>query len=65
MTETAIRIENLTRDFGPVRALDGLSLEVPSGIIFGSGWRNHLEALEDMGSGPLAKLKEDACRLSL
>jgi ABC-2 type transport system ATP-binding protein len=35
MTETAIRISNLTRDFGPVRALDGLSLEVPSGIIFG------------------------------
>jgi len=35
MTETAIRIENLTRDFGPVRALDGLSLEVPVGIIFG------------------------------
>jgi len=35
MTETAIRIENLTRDFGTVRAVDGLSLEVPSGIIFG------------------------------
>ena len=39
MTETAIRIENLTRDFaadaGPVRAVDGLSLEVPAGIIFG------------------------------
>ncbi|MGB5931972.1 MAG: ABC transporter ATP-binding protein [Anaerolineae bacterium] len=35
MTETAIRIENLTRDFGPVRAVDDLSLEVPSGIIFG------------------------------
>ena len=35
MTEIAIRIENLTRDFGPVRALDGLSLEVPVGIIFG------------------------------
>jgi ABC-2 type transport system ATP-binding protein len=32
---TAIRIEKLTRDFGPVRALDGLSLEVPSGIVFG------------------------------
>lgn len=35
MTETAIRIENLTRDFGPVKALNSLSLEVPSGIIFG------------------------------
>jgi ABC-2 type transport system ATP-binding protein len=35
MTETAIRIENLTRDFGQVRAVDNLSLEVPTGIIFG------------------------------
>jgi ABC-2 type transport system ATP-binding protein len=35
MTETAIRIENLTRDFETVRALDSLTLEVPSGIIFG------------------------------
>jgi ABC-2 type transport system ATP-binding protein len=35
MTEIAIRIENLTRDFGPIRAVDGLSLEVPSGIVFG------------------------------
>jgi len=35
MSETAIRIENLTRDFETVRALDGLSLEVPAGIIFG------------------------------
>ena len=35
MTEAAIRIENLTRDFGSIRALDGLSLEVPPGIIFG------------------------------
>jgi ABC-type uncharacterized transport system ATPase subunit len=35
MTETAIRIENLTRDFGLVRAVDGLSLEMPAGIIFG------------------------------
>jgi len=35
MTEIAIRIEKLTRDFGPVRAVDNLSLEVPSGIIFG------------------------------
>jgi len=35
MTETAMRIQDLTRDFGTVQALDGLSLEVPSGIIFG------------------------------
>ena len=35
MTKTAIRIENLTRDFETVRAVDALSLEVPSGIIFG------------------------------
>lgn len=32
---TAIRIDNLTRDFGQVRAVDGLSLEVPAGTIFG------------------------------
>jgi ABC-2 type transport system ATP-binding protein len=31
----AIRIDNLSRDFGPVKALDKLSLEVPSGSIFG------------------------------
>jgi ABC-2 type transport system ATP-binding protein len=35
MTGTAIRIGGLTRDFETVRALDSLSLEVPSGIIFG------------------------------
>jgi len=35
MTEAAIRIENLTRDFGTMRAVDDLSLEVPAGIIFG------------------------------
>jgi len=35
MADTAIRMENLTRDFETVRALDGLSVEVPSGIIFG------------------------------
>jgi ABC-2 type transport system ATP-binding protein len=28
-------LENLTRDFGAVRAVDNLSLEVPSGMIFG------------------------------
>ncbi len=30
-----MRLENLTRDFETVRAVDGLSLEVPAGIIFG------------------------------
>jgi ABC-2 type transport system ATP-binding protein len=35
MSEIAINIENLTRDFGSVRALDNLSLEVPAGNIFG------------------------------
>jgi ABC-2 type transport system ATP-binding protein len=35
MTETAIRVKNLTRDFETVRAVNDLSLEVPSGIIFG------------------------------
>ena len=33
--DTAIHVENLARDFGPVRALDGLSFEVPAGTIFG------------------------------
>ena len=35
MVDMAIRIEGLTRDFDTVRALDGLSLEVPAGSIFG------------------------------
>lgn len=35
MTDTAIQIENLTRDFGSTRAVDGLPLEVPAGITFG------------------------------
>ena len=35
MTHTAIQIENLTRDFGSTRAVDGLSLEVPAGTVFG------------------------------
>ena len=35
MSEIAIRFENLTRDFGSLRALDNLSLEVPVGNIFG------------------------------
>jgi ABC-2 type transport system ATP-binding protein len=35
MTEAAIRTTDLTRDFGAVRAVDALTLEVPPGIIFG------------------------------
>ena len=35
MTEAAIRATKLTRDFGTVRAVDALTLEVPPGIIFG------------------------------
>lgn len=35
MTQMAIRTQDLTRDFDTVRAVDGLSLEVPPGIVFG------------------------------
>ncbi|MGE5655396.1 MAG: ABC transporter ATP-binding protein [Actinomycetota bacterium] len=35
MTEIAIRTEKLSRDFGKIRALDNLCLEVPRGIVFG------------------------------
>src|SRR5512135_1454049 len=35
MREIAIRLENLTRDFGQIRAVDELTLHVPPGIIFG------------------------------
>jgi ABC-2 type transport system ATP-binding protein len=35
MSEPVIRTENLTRDFGAVRAVDGLTLTVPGGSIFG------------------------------
>ena len=35
MNGNAINIDNLSRKFGSVHALDGLSLEVPSGIVFG------------------------------
>jgi ABC-2 type transport system ATP-binding protein len=35
MSNLAIRTENLTRDFGSLRALDGLSMEVQQGTIFG------------------------------
>jgi ABC-2 type transport system ATP-binding protein len=35
MSKIAIRTEQLTRDFGHIRAVDDLSLEIPDGIIFG------------------------------
>jgi ABC-2 type transport system ATP-binding protein len=35
MTALAIQAEDLVRDFGTIRALDHLSLEVPAGIVFG------------------------------
>jgi len=35
VSQTAILTDNLTRTFGQIRAVDGLSLEVPAGIIFG------------------------------
>ncbi|MGD8276545.1 MAG: ABC transporter ATP-binding protein [Gemmatimonadota bacterium] len=35
MAESAIRTERLTRDFGAVRAVDEVTLEVPRGAIFG------------------------------
>jgi ABC-2 type transport system ATP-binding protein len=35
MTVLAVRLEEVTRDFDAVRAVDGLSLEVPAGTIFG------------------------------
>jgi ABC-2 type transport system ATP-binding protein len=35
MAELAIRAHGLTRDFAAVRALDGLTLDVPAGSVFG------------------------------
>lgn len=35
MTDIAIRTDELTREFGPVRAVDRLSLEVTAGTVFG------------------------------
>jgi ABC-2 type transport system ATP-binding protein len=35
VTPPAMRMENLTRDFGAIRAVDGLTLELPAGQIFG------------------------------
>ena len=37
MISSTISTQSLTRDFDEVRAADGLSLEVPPGIIFGFG----------------------------
>lgn len=35
MTTDAIRTQNLTRDFGSLRAVDGISVTVPVGTVFG------------------------------
>ncbi len=35
MVQLAIDTDNLTREFGSVRAVDGLSLQVPAGMLFG------------------------------
>jgi len=35
VSEFAIQTHDLTRDFGAVRAVDHLTLDVPAGIIFG------------------------------
>jgi ABC-2 type transport system ATP-binding protein len=35
MSDLAIRTSHLSRNFGPVRAVDDLSIEVPAGIVFG------------------------------
>lgn len=35
MSSPAIAVDGLTRDFRSVRAVDGLTLEIPAGIIFG------------------------------
>ncbi|MGE5530304.1 MAG: ATP-binding cassette domain-containing protein, partial [Patescibacteria group bacterium] len=35
MAEPAIRTAGLTKEFRAVRAVDGLDLEVPTGIVFG------------------------------
>jgi len=33
--QIAIRLDSLTRTFGTIRAVDGLTLEIPAGIVFG------------------------------
>ncbi len=35
MAEFAIRTEHLSRNFGPIHAVDAVSLDVPAGIVFG------------------------------
>lgn len=35
MSTAAIQTENLSRDFGDLRAVDGISLDIPAGIVFG------------------------------
>ena len=35
MNKVAIRTHDLTMDFGPIRAVDSLSMEVPAGTVFG------------------------------
>jgi ABC-2 type transport system ATP-binding protein len=35
MPEAAIRVEGLTKRFGPVEALSGIDLEIPAGTVFG------------------------------
>ncbi|MCB0131719.1 MAG: ATP-binding cassette domain-containing protein, partial [Caldilineaceae bacterium] len=35
MDELAIRVENLTFDFGPIRAVDNLTFDIPRGVVFG------------------------------
>ena len=35
MDRMAIRMTNLTREFGALRAVDDMTLEVPAGIVFG------------------------------
>ena len=34
MPEAAIRVEGLTKRFGPVEALSGIDLEIPAGTVF-------------------------------
>ena len=49
MAKMAINIQLLTRDFGDMRALDSLSLDVPAGIVFGF--------LEPNGAGKTTTIK--------
>lgn len=59
MTQYAIRTEHLSCDFGEIRAVDDLSLEVPKGIVFGflgsrSRWRGFIcsaTSLRKRGTG--------------